>query len=185
MNRFVLIIVVQSVLVGIELFTSYDTTVRQVALVITNIAATVGVLWLDRVLQRRGARLSLVTILVVLAAVWIDALGNFQHLYARFWWYDRVTHAAGGLAVSALFMDLALVRRAVSNINVSTTIVLWFGFLLGQFVAAMYEVSEWLGDWWFATERVRGPFDAPRDLFFNAVGGLIILVIMKKAQKGQ
>lgn len=175
----------QLVLLAIELLTSYDTSVRQVALSLTNIVATVALLLLDRYLRRRGAQLSLITIVVVLAAVWIDALGNFQHLYARFWWYDRVTHAAGGLAASALFMDLALVRRTLSAINITPTLALWFGFLLGQFVAAMYEVSEWLGDWWFATERVRGPFDAPRDLFFNAVGGLIILVMMKYAQKGR
>lgn len=170
-----IIVLVQTALLAVEFFTSYDTGVRQGALALTNIAAIVGLLWLDRSLRRRGARLSWLTIIVVLAAVWIDALGNFQHLYARWWWWDRVTHAAGGLAVTALFIDLALARRAIVKLNVSPILALWFGFLLGQFVAAMYEVSEWLGDWWFATERVRGPFDTPRDLFFNAVGGLIIL----------
>lgn len=183
MSRFVLILFAQGLLAGLELFTSYDTVVRQVALTTTNVAATAGVLWLDRVLRRRGMKLATVTMIVVLGAVWIDALGNFQHFYARFWWYDRLTHAVGGLAVSALFMDLAQTWRTIRNLNVSSTLALWFGFLLGQFVAAMYEVSEWLGDWWFATERVRGPFDAPRDLFFNAAGGFIIWLILKKRAK--
>lgn len=178
-----LIFIPQIVLLGIEALTSYDTAVRQGALIITNVAATAGLWWLNRRLQQRGTQISIVTILVVLGAVWIDALGNFQHLYAQYWWYDRLTHAVGGLAVSALFMDLALARRLITKSSVSTTLVLWFGFLLGQFVAAMYEVSEWLGDWWFATERVRGPYDSPRDLFFNALGGLVILLILKKAQK--
>ncbi len=177
MNRVILIILLQTALLSVEVFTVFDTGVRQAALALTNVLSTAGLLWLDASLRRRGTRLLWVTIAVVLAAVWVDALGNFQHFYAQYWWYDRVIHAAGGLAVSALFMDLALARRLIAKLNVSITLALWFGFLLGQFLAAMYEVSEWLGDWWFATERVRGPFDTPRDLFFNAVGGVVIVLL--------
>lgn len=175
--RAVIILVIQSALLAIEIFTSYDTAVRQTALVITNLASTIGLLWLDRSLRRRGGRLSLATIIYVLGAVWLDALGNFQHLYAGYWWWDRVTHAAGGLAVTALFIDLAWSRRQALHLNIPVGATVWFGFLLGQFVAAMYEVSEWLGDWWFATERVRGPYDSPRDLFFNAIGGVVVVLV--------
>lgn len=173
MNRLVLILVAQGVLAGIELLTSYDTTARQGALAVTNIAATAGLLWFDRVLRRRGARLSTLTILVVLAAVWIDALGNFQHLYARYWWYDRLTHAVGGWAVSALWIDFLLAGQSAGRISASPKVALWLGFLLGQFVASMYEVSEWVGDELFDTARVRSAFDAPRDLLNNLVGGLL------------
>lgn len=175
--QLVAVVIAQVLLLAIELFTNYDTGVRQAALVVTNLAATAGLLWLDRGLRRRGGSLTMLTILFVITAVWLDALGNFQHLYAGFWWWDRVTHAAGGLAVSALFMDLCLARRRAGNWNVPESMMLWYGFLLGQFVAAMYEVSEWLGDMWFATERVRGPFDSPRDLFFNAVGGVVVVFV--------
>ncbi len=177
------ILLAQAVLLGFEVFTSYDTGVRQAALVVTNVAATAGVIWLNWFLRRRGGSLTLITILFVLAAVWLDALGNFQHLYGGYWWWDRVTHAIGGLAASALFIDLALVRRRKLNLNVSIPATLWFGFLLGQFVAAMYEVSEWLGDMWFQTERVRGPYDSPRDLFFNAVGGVVVVILFWVMQK--
>lgn len=165
----------QALLIGIELLTRYDTTMRQSALAVTNIIATVGLLWLDRWLRRRGSQLSWLTIVMIAAAVWLDALGNFQHWYAQFWWYDRLTHAAGGMAVSGLFIDLLLARFRQGVGITSWWLAVWFGFLLGQFVASMYEVSEWLGDMWFATERVRGPFDAPRDLFFNLVGGLVVV----------
>ncbi len=180
----ILLISAQAVLLGLEVVLRYDTVVRQSALVLTNVATTIGLLLIDRRLRRAGSSLSVVTAITVIAAVWLDALGNFQHLYGEFWWWDRVTHAAGGLAVSALFMDVALARRKEMNLNVTPTLALWFGFLLGQFVAAMYEVSEWLGDWWFATERVRGPYDSPRDLFFNALGGIVIFLIIKKRTKG-
>lgn len=180
----IFIVSAQALLLGLEVLMQYDTAVRQIALAFTNVATTIGLLLVDRRLRRTGSSLSPVTALTVIAAVWLDALGNFQHLYGGFWWWDRVTHAAGGLAVSALFMDVALARRRALSLNISSSMALWFGFLLGQFVAAMYEVSEWLGDWWFATERVRGPYDSPRDLFFNALGGIVIFLIIKKRTKG-
>lgn len=186
MNRRIsLVVIAQILLAGIEVFTHYDTGVRQTALVITNLAAIGGILWLDGTLRRRGGALTNLTILFIMAAVWLDALGNFQHLYGGFWWWDRVTHAVGGLAVSALFIDLSLAWRRLSKFSVPVSLTLWFGFLAGQFLAAMYEVSEWLGDMWFHTERVRGPYDTPHDLFFNAVGGVIVVLlfwIMNKKQ---
>lgn len=185
-RRTVTIILIQTILLGIEIGTNYDTGVRQAALVFTNLVATTGILLLDRRWRRRGASLALMTVIFVIAAVWLDALGNFQHLYGGYWWWDRVTHAVGGLAVSALFIDLTLARRRIGNLTISLGLALWHGFLLGQFFAAMYEVSEWLGDWWFHTQRVRGTYDTPHDLFFNAVGGgavVLLYWLMKKTRQ--
>lgn len=184
-TRVIIILLVQLGLLGIELAARYDTSVRQIALAITNLGTTAGLLWLDGWRHRRGQRLSWVTVLVVLGGVWIDALGNFQHLYGQFWWYDRFSHTLGGMAVSAIFIDLYLAWQRSGKLAVSSGFAIWTGFLLGQFVAAMYEVTEWLGDWWFATERVRSAFDAPRDLFFNLVGGLLVVTFfwLIKAKK--
>ncbi|MBI2984365.1 MAG: hypothetical protein HYY50_01955 [Candidatus Kerfeldbacteria bacterium] len=180
--RLIVFVLLQLVLLAIELATDYDTTRRQLALGLTNVVAVLGVLVFERWLRRRGGRLSITTLLMVAGAVWIDALGNFQHLYAGFWWWDRLTHVTGGMAVSAFFTDLFLARRTVSQTTLSWRHAVGDGFLLGQFVSAMYEVSEWLGDWWFKTERVRGLFDAPRDLFFNLVGGLLVVIFFWRSK---
>lgn len=184
-SRWTAILFLQVVLLMVELGTQYDSAGRQIALSITNIGATIGLFWFDRWLRQRGQHLSWITIVFVLGSVWIDALGNFQHMYARFWWYDRVTHAIGGMAVTALFIDVYQSWRRSGKLSISPRFATWSGFLLGQFVAAMYEVTEWLGDWWFATERVRSAFDAPRDLFFNLLGGLLVVALfrLRKAKK--
>lgn len=177
----------QLALLVIEVIPGYDAFGRQAALAITNLSAMVGVLVLHFFLQRRAMKLSVLTIVLVGAAVWLDALGNFQHYYAAFWWYDRLTHAVGGLAVTGLFIDLALNYQSIGRWFRGWWPAVWFGFLLGQFAAAMYEVSEWLGDWWFGTERVRGLFDAPRDLLFNLIGGLVVvgLLVVQKKRAGR
>lgn len=184
MNAMVkIIILIQAGLLAIELLTTYDTLQRQIALSVTNIIGTAGLLWLDRRLRRRGQRLSWVTVGIVIGAIWLDALGNFQHFFAQYWWYDRLSHATGGMAVSAVFIDLFVSRFRQGHGFLSWGIAAWFGFMFGQFVGAMYEISEWLGDWWFQTERVRGLYDAPRDLWFNLIGGLAVLLFFWLTRK--
>lgn len=166
----------QLILLGIELGTHYDTLGRQNALALTNVVALVGMVWLDRWLQKRGSRLSLATVVFVAGSVWLDALGNFQQFYGAYWWYDRVTHGVGGMAVTALFIDLFLARRKM-GMTISWATAVWFGFLLGQFLGSTYEVSEWIGDELFQTARVRSAFDAPRDLLNNAIGGIAAVAL--------
>lgn len=181
MKRQTLLIILsaQFLLLGLELGMSYDPLGRQLALAVTNIVTTGGLFWLDQRLRRQGGGLSAVTWVLALTAVWVDGLSNFQHLYGQFWWWDRFTHTLGGMAVTGLFIDWSIERGRLSKPPVPAAAAILLGFLLGQFLGSMYEVSEWLGDWWFATERVRGPFDAPRDLFFNLVGGVVVLAFFR------
>lgn len=171
-------ILLQLVLLGVELFTHYDTTQRQIALAVTNIATAIGALLLDRWLRRKGSHLSATSYYLIAVSVWLDALGNFQHLYAGFWWWDRLTHTVGGMALSALFIDIFLALRRSGKLSASWGFAAWMGVLVGQLLGSVYEISEWLGDFWFKTERVRGPYDTPHDLFQNLVGGLLVLGIM-------
>jgi hypothetical protein len=176
------LIIAQLVLLGIELLTHYDTTQRQLALSVTNIATIVALLLVNRWLQRKGRGLSWVTFVLVASALWLDALGNFQHMYAGFWWWDRLTHTTGGMALSAAFIDLFLSLRA-AGMQASWPVAAWLGVLVGQLVGSVYEISEWLGDVWFKTERVRGPYDTPHDLFQNLIGGILVLLVMWSARK--
>jgi hypothetical protein len=175
----VFILVTQSVLLVIELVTHYDSLQRQLALVVTNVVATLAVVLFDRRLRRGQSALSSATILFVAAAIWLDAAGNFQHLYGQFWWWDRLTHIVGGMAISAGFIDFYQAQRRAGQLVISWGQATWFGFLVGQFLGAVYEISEYLGDTWFQTARVRGPFDTPHDLLNNALGGLFIIVILR------
>lgn len=169
------VISLQALLLLIELFTHYDTTPRQIALSLTNIATVVLVIWFNRWLQKKGTGLSWLTILLAFGGVWLDALGNFQHLYAQFWWWDRVSHTVGGMAVAGGFIDLYQALRRAGKLNVTWGQATWLGFLVGQFVGAMYEVTEWVGDMWFHTNRVVYRYDSPHDLFFNMAGGLLVI----------
>lgn len=176
---------IQGGLFIVELFTHYDSFPRQVALSLTNLVTILLVFWFNRWLQRRGAGLSWLALILAFGAVWLDALGNFQHLYAQFWWWDRVTHTLGGMAVSAGFIDFYQSWRKTGKLNVTWGQATWLGFLVGQFVASMYEVSEWLGDMWFGTHRVIYTYDTPHDLFFNLVGGALVVLLFRLTRRSK
>ena len=171
-------VIAQLILLMIEIGTHYDANGRQIALAITNVVASLALLWFNRWLAKRGGKLSWLTIVLVAVAIWLDALGNFQHLYGGFWWWDRLTHTVGGMALSTGFIDLFLAYRTTGRLQAGWTWTAWMGFLAGQLVGSLYEISEWLGDFWFHTQRVQGPYDTPRDLFKNLVGGLLVLGLM-------
>jgi len=179
-QRFVVAIVLalQVILVGYELVAEYDTWVRQVALSLTNAAAIGGYVLAARWLQRRfGIVLHWIVLVIIAASVWLDALGNFQHYYGSIWWWDRLTHAVGGLAVTAAIAIVVFSLWNAGQLKVSWRVANVYAFSLAQAIGAVYEVSEWIGDLWFGTHRVGDRFDSPRDLFFNMLGGLIVLAV--------
>lgn len=186
LNRFrPLIYLPQAILLAIELGTSYDTWPRQIALALTNVAGVIAVVYFDRWLRRRGSRLSWVTILLTFGSIWLDALGNFQHLYGGFWWWDRITHTLGGMAISGGFIDFFQSWRRTGQLNVTWAQAAVGGFLVGQLLGSLYEISEWLGDAWFGTDRVVYRYDTPHDLFFNLLGGVLVLLLARLTRSRQ
>jgi hypothetical protein len=174
----VLLYLSQVALLGYELIAHYDTHVRQIALAITNVAVVALYIVVQHVLRKRyGVVVHWVVLLLIVASLWLDAMGNFLHYYAGYWWWDRLTHAAGGLAVTAGFYVVTIALWRAGRMKVSWFVVNVYAFCVGQTLGVVYEITEWLGDMWFNTHRVGGPFDSPRDLFFNMAGGLLALII--------
>lgn len=168
----------QAVLLGYELIAKFDTHGRQIALAITNVIAVGLFMLIQHFLRKRyGIVIHWVVLLIVVASLWLDAMGNFLHYYGTYWWWDRLTHAVGGLAVTTGFYVVTIALWRAGRMKVSWRVVNLYAFCLGQTLGALYEVTEWLGDWWFATHRVGGPFDSPRDIFFNMAGGALALLI--------
>ncbi len=174
----IVIVIAQLILLAYELVAHYDTTGRQVALAITNVASVTLYLLSQRFLRRRyGVSIHWITLLIIAVSVWLDAIGNFQHFYARYWWWDRLTHIIGGLAVTVGLYVVSVALWQAGRLRVSWRVLNLYAFSVAQVLGALYEVSEWIGDDLFSTARVQGPFDAPRDLFFNMLGGVIVVLI--------
>lgn len=172
------IIVLQSFLFVYELVARYDTNGRQIALSLTNVAAIALYFVVQRFIRRRyGITIHWITLVIIASSVWLDAIGNFQHFYVRFWWWDRLTHAIGGLAVTVGIYVVTIALWQAGRFRVSWRTVNLYAFSVAQVLGVLYEVSEWIGDVLFATGRVGGPFDTPRDIFFNMLGGVAVILV--------
>jgi uncharacterized membrane protein YjdF len=108
------------------------------------------------------------------AAIWLDAIGNFAGWYTDFWWWDRLAHFCGGLALSVLAYDFWRTHKSAKVIPVG-----WLALATGQTIGAWYEISEFGGDILFGMHRVGSGYDSPRDLFFNFIGGVVGIMIYR------
>lgn len=170
LSRVGFVIIIQSMLLMGELIMPYDNLQRRLALMLTNIMAVVGLAIYARILERRGKNIPISSLLAICLAVWLDAIGNFFGWYGRYEWWDHATHAIGTSAITMVACDGWAFRFDPQR---SSGLIVWLALATSQTIAAWYEISEYVGDLWFATERVGARFDTPRDLLFNLLGALI------------
>ncbi len=178
-TQLVLVALASLVVVGVvEVVSDYDYLARRLALLSTNLITFVFLLSAAGYLKRRfGERLPWVVYWVAASGVWLDALGNFQNYYTRYWWWDNVTHAGGTLAAAVsiyVFIRLILRRRGlVLGPGLEGMVIV----AIGTTFSAFYEISEWWGDLLFDTRRVGDRFDTVSDLWYNFLGALVVVLV--------
>lgn len=163
-----IVVAISGTLLLAEAVLPYDNLSRRVALMLTNVAGTAGLLWYLRTSGHWPHSGALVSIFVLLG-IWLDALGNFYGWYVGYQWWDRITHFVGTAAVAVVASWLWAERLR----QLSGRMMAWLGLLTAQAIAASYEISEYLGDLVFATHRVGPGLDTSRDLWFNFLGGVL------------
>lgn len=164
-----------AVLLVLEAGLRYDTTVRQVALSITNVLASLILFIVIRKLRSYGAHLPWITSWMVAVGVWFDAMGNFVHFYQRFGWWDKLAHGVGSAAAALAIFALLSALQQIGRMQLTRWLAALFAVSCTTLLAAVYEMTEFLGDQWFATHRVTDLYDTADDLMWNTVG--VVLVI--------
>jgi uncharacterized membrane protein YjdF len=116
--------------------------------------------------------------LLPVAAVYLDALGDFLHWYAVFGWYDQLTHFAGGAATAGLLSifftswvrqhGYPASKRVLALITIATTAL----------AGSLYEIEEYLEDYFRGTAmRLGDGPDTASDLLFNLLGALAAVTL--------
>lgn len=188
MSRIVFWISVASLvaLLGIELATDYDEPARQLALAFTNISV-IAIVFLIRRSFTEQERVLLALIGVAAAlGVWFDALGNFVHFYARFFWWDRVAHAFGSAAAAVMSAGLFLHFELKKLIRLPYRFHVLVAVSVGMLFAVLYEISELVGDELFNLHRISDLYDTADDLRFNLLAtipaALIVVLVAKRSK---
>ncbi|MFH0820009.1 MAG: hypothetical protein V1892_03180 [bacterium] len=122
--------------------------------------------------------------LIILAALSLDAAGDFFHFYGKFDWWDQFAH----LFISAVVCFTLFVVISAFWIDKFQFSLLFRGgrLKLSLFLAAtstislsaLYEIEEYLEDIIFKTHRLGPGTDTANDLLFNLLGVLLVVIFM-------
>ena len=164
------------VLLILELALRYDTWVRQIALSITNISTIIALVILSRYLRNRSAMLPWTVIWFSALGVWFDGMGNFVQYYATVPWWDKLAHAVGSGALAAGIFVLVELFQWRGTILLGKKLRVVFIVSITTTLSAIYEISEYIGDSVYPTNRVTSLFDTADDLLWDFVAALVVVL---------
>lgn len=173
------------VLFVLELALRYDTWIRQIALAITDVAAIILLVVFRRQLAGRGARLPWLVVWSATLGVWFDAAGNFAHLYANVEWWDKLAHAVGAAAVALAILTLLQVLQERGRMQMGRLLLGIFAVSIATTLSVLYEISEYIGDTVYPTNRVTGLFDTSDDLLWNFLAAVLVVWLGVWSHRGQ
>lgn len=116
-------------------------------------------------------------------AVAFDALGDMLHFYSRWNWYDQIGHIFGGaIATLVIFTIYNAVARAHQWTH-PQHLSLWFALGLSTVLGVIYEIEEYLEDFFKLTNRLGDGPDTANDLLMNLLGALVIIFVIASGAK--
>lgn len=111
-------------------------------------------------------------------AVAFDAFGDMLHFYSHWIWYDQIGHFLGG-AIATLVIER--IYRAVARTHEwkhPHHLSLLFALGLSTVFGVLYEIEEYLEDYFKLTSRLGDGRDTANDLLMNLLGALITILII-------
>lgn len=165
------------ILIALDLLLRYDTWVRQIALSVTGVFALLALLGLRNYMLRMGSHLPWPVVWFVALGVWFDAMGNFVHFYANIPHWDKLAHFVGTAAVTLGVIVVLRSLAAHGKILLGPKMLSLFAVSLAMTFSALYEISEYVGDSFFATHRVTSRYDTASDLLANLAGAVVLAFV--------
>ena len=114
-----------------------------------------------------------------------NVAGYAVDLYQRFWWFDRVLHAATTLAV-ALGLALFVFGKAFRPGHPVLLVLMVAS--VGLAVGAAWEVAEWGFDQVAPGDVIKGKYDTVLDVVMDTIGaviaGLLCLAFLRSPEPG-
>lgn len=152
------------VMVGVTDFTPTFTTL---GLMITALAGLGTLEWVHATL-RRGTQQTLPwwIISIVVIAVYLDAGGDYAHLYDRIHFFDAILH----FTIPFVFTFCLIWVLQLHYTQLPVGLMVLFGITIMISFGALYEIEEYLEDFLIGSNRFGDAFDTGSDLLLNVLG---------------
>ena len=138
---------------------------------------------------RHGINIPLALLALIFAALQVDALGNYFHVYGHQFGpmqYDEFAHMTVQILATPIFVWLA--RQLLERLGYQLPLALT-AFFAGTTIfslSAFYEVIELWDEVYFHGQRIWGPHDTANDLQWDlcgiVVGTLLAQLVLKAIQ---
>jgi len=126
-----------------------------------------------RLAQQTGKPVPAIAGWALLVPLFVDAMGDTFHGYSHFPNYDRVAHLAGGFGGAVVVLGLVWAWSSARYQR-------WHPYaaiLIVSFLGALYEIEEYLEDYWTGSHRLGDGPDTANDMMLNILGALAAVVI--------
>ncbi len=164
------------ILLIVEFVGDYDVLQRKIALAITNLFVMIVYYVLYQKLRRKyNITLPGFIAWAAVLGVWLDAAGNFAHFYWNVSWWDNLTHFEGSLSLAVILLFILHKLRSSGFLQLSPFHIGLYTISLTMLLVSLYEISEFIGDILFNTQRVGPRYDTASDLLYNLLGALAVV----------
>lgn len=141
---------------------------------------------------RHQVMIPVILMVLVFAALQVDALGNFFRMYGRQFGpmqYDEFSHMTVQVLITPII--IWLVQRGLDRVGhkVSLSIAALFAITLMFSISACYEIIELWDEVYFGGQRIWGKYDTANDLQWDLcgilIGTLVALPLLKLSERKQ
>lgn len=129
---------------------------------------------------RHGVKIPPVLLLLVLAALEVDALGNYFYMYGQQFgpvMYDEFAHVAVQALTAPLIVWLTREGFVRFGYRLPLGLITVFSITLLFSITGFYEIIELWDELYFGGQRIWSKHDAPNDLQWNLAGIIIGAVL--------
>ena len=104
-----------------------------------------------------------------------DAIGDIQHLYGTFAWFDQAMHTLGGFIAGLTVTSLlaAVNRKNHGSTGITRSELFVGGVTAAATLGLIYELVEYYEDLFTGSHRLGDGFDTAQDLSLDLFGGML------------
>ncbi|MBI4133165.1 hypothetical protein HY478_00975 [Candidatus Uhrbacteria bacterium] len=148
-------------------------------LLVTSLVVFVGI-ECGAVILRRKARVTLPWAVwpLALAVVALDAFGDIFHFYSRWSWYDQFGHFLGSLVTMVVIFSALIAIERTHGWQHPRHVNPLLALGLSMTLAILYEIEEYLEDYFGLSHRLGDGPDTANDLAMNLLGALTVVLVI-------
>lgn len=110
-----------------------------------------------------------------------NVAGYAFDLYAAYWWFDRVLHAATILAMTFWLAVIVFGEPFREGRNLLFVVLV---ASVGIAIGALWEVAEWIFDRFSSSDVIKGKDDTVIDIVMDTVGAVIAALLALRYRLG-